>query len=386
MLDQHTIGLLEDPVLHIPKVRPDGDFVAFLIDTNKQFFDLVDRFSGPVGERLQEGERLYWMRQLASSVEAAVEHTIKGRNERAWSLMDDILDEHWGTLRRMSLRHSLKVIGSRSWYRMTTWADAHSRRDVFHLPFDRVPPGYRYSAPGRPALYLGNNVYVCWLECKSPALETCKVARFEIDAGPQEFLDLPANHEAYLVPLTFGRGLPEDVDPVNVQNSPYYKDVESELVEYLALWPLLMACSVQRSTDAGAPHEYIVSQLLARWVLDQHWLGVRYFTTKRETSVSTNDLSINVVLPAQTTNKREGFCDVLAERVRCTEPHTFGRVAQVPDRELFTEEAADRRHGAAGRYMLRWENALHHYQHTPFGRMEYWLDRDDVPVGRIDRD
>jgi hypothetical protein len=98
----------------------------------------------------------------------------------------------------------------------------------------------------------------------------------------------------------------------------------------------------------------------------------------------TNDISINVVLPARTTDKRYGFCDVLMARVRCTLPQAFAEVEGMPDGELFTREAADRHQAAAGRYMVKWEGAHHHYQHTPFGRMEYWLDRDECPAKRID--
>ena len=42
------------------------------------------------------------------------------------------------------------------------------------------------------------------------------------------------------------------------------------------------------------------------------------------------------------------------------------------------------RQAASGRYMINWEGSLQHYQHTPFGRMEYCLDRPEVAVARID--
>jgi hypothetical protein len=289
----------------------------------------------------------------------------------------------------MSLRHSATVIGSRSWYRLTTWSGARSRQDVFHRPFGQSAPGYRYSQPGRPALYLGNNVHVCWLECNSPSpLSSCRVARFELDAKPSEFLDLPANHATYLTPLQWAHSLRGllDVEPTMATNSPYVTDVERELAEYLSLWPLLMACSVQKPQGApDASPEYMASQLLAGWALKQRrWIGIRYFTTKFDESLNTNDISINVVLPARTLEKPSGFCDVLTQRVRCTLPESFSELDRVPDETLFTCEAADTRLAAAGRYMVYWEGGYHHSQFTPFGRMEYWLDRDNSPATRID--
>jgi hypothetical protein len=67
-------------------------------------------------------------------------------------------------------------------------------------------------------------------------------------------------------------------------------------------------------------------------------------------------------------------------------PRAFDRVEQIPDDQLFTKDAADKRESAYGRYMVEWEGAIHEYQYTPFGRMEYRLDRDDVPIRRMGAD
>lgn len=385
----HNVRVLRDSAFEIPKVRPAGDFGAFLAEQFRGFFEQIERFDGSLADRLQE--RAYWMRELSTSIEAVIDCTRQKRHDRAWQLMEDILDEHLGTLHRMSLRHAYKVTGSRSWYRLTTWAEAKTRRDVFHLPFQLKSPSYRFSPPGRPAIYLGNNVYVCWLECQKPPLETCRVARFEIQRHDDDyFLDLPANHAAYFEPIvaaeTLGAHL--EIDPRRIMNSPYYDDVEGELVEYLSVWPLLTAMTVQKHQSSSAdPPEYLIPQLLMQWVLKRkNMLGVRYFTSKLEVDHrgrATIESSINVALPTRTT-KSEGFCDFLTGRVHCTSPQAFVEVANVPDRELFTREAADLRQAAGGRYMLTWEGSMHHYQNTPFGRMEYWLDRPEFPVARID--
>jgi hypothetical protein len=382
-----NLAVLRDSAFEIPKARQAGDFGAYLGVQLRHFFEQTERFGGQLADRLVE--RVYWMRELSSTLEAVVDCTRQGRHDRAWQLMEDILDEHLGTLKIMSLRHAYKVVGSRSWYRLTTWSEAKTRRDVFHLPFQRKAASYRFSPPGRPAIYLGNNVYVCWLECQGPSLESCRMARFEIDMrGDEYFLDLPTNHASYLDPLTAAAGLEGvvQIDPRAIMNSPYLDDVERELVDYLSLWPLLMASTVQKRQPAAtdAP-EYLIPQLLMRWVLKRKdVLGIRYFTSKFDKATNSNDLSINVVLPTRTTNKSDGFCDFLVDRVHCTPPQSFDDAAGACDETLFTEEAADLRQAAGGRHMIEWEGSLQHYQHTPFGRMEYWLDRPELAVARID--
>jgi hypothetical protein len=220
-------------------------------------------------------------------------------------------------------------------------------------------------------------------------LESCRMARFELDIrGNEYFLDLPANHTAYLDPLTFTAELEgiEQIEPSEIMNSPYLSDVEGELVDYLSLWPLLMASTAQKLQPAPTdPPEYLIPQFLMRWALKQKdVLGIRYFTSKFDRATNSNDLSINVVLPTRTTNKSHGFCDFLVDRVRCTPPQSFDDAARASDEMLFTKEAVDIREATGGRYMIKWEGSLQHYQDTPFGRMEYWLDRPELPVARID--
>lgn len=319
-----NLDVLRNSVFEIPKARQGGDLAAYLSVQLHAFFEQTARLSGSLAERL--AERAYWMRELASSLQAILECTRQRRHERAWQLAEDILDEHLGTLKVMSLRHAYKVIGSRSWYRLTTWGEAKTRQDIFHLPFQMKAASYRFSPPGRPAIYLGNNVYTCWLECQEPLLESCRVARFEIHLqGDEYFLDLPANHDSYLQPLTSASRQAHfrEMDPRGITNSPYFDEIEDELVDYLSVWPLLMAITVQKAHPAPAdPPEYIIPQLFMRWSLGRKdVLGVRYFTSKFDKATNSNDLSINVVLPTRTTNKSNGFCDFLVNRVRCTDPN-----------------------------------------------------------------
>ena len=102
---------------------------------------------------------------------------------------------------------------------------------MFHAPFGMQQRPCRFSPHGVPALYLANSVYLCWKECDEPPLDDCHIARFEVDAPAEDFLDLACSHEAYVAPLEHAD---LGVDPRRVTNGPLKDDVVDELA---GLWP-----------------------------------------------------------------------------------------------------------------------------------------------------
>jgi hypothetical protein len=288
------------------------------------------------------------------------------------------------SLAEMSRRHTAKILPAQSFYRLAAWKGVQLRKHMFHAPFEmKSKTNYRFSTPDRPTLYLGNSVYLCWLECRRPDPADCFVSRFEVDWSGFEFLDIAGSHELYLAPLD----LPEvlDLDPRSVTNSPFVADVTSELVDYLAVWPLFAAVSVEQPT-AGVerPAEYLIPQLLMRWASDREgFFGVRYFTSKDDSSSNSQDWPINFAIPARTA-KSSGYCDVLQERIRCTLPQSLALMDQKPLRELVTREAGDRRQEALGRVMITEGRTMTPYIESIYGKMEYWLDRPEFPVDRIE--
>lgn len=399
-VDRATLELLASGGLDIPKPWPGGAMSAFLKQEFAAFENVVARLPGRLGDLLQQ--RAYYRDDLAKSLVAVPDLVQRGRHDRAWTVFEDAVDEHAGTLRAMSLRHRLKITSSSCWYRLSSWSGVQGRKDMFHVPFEHARSSYRFSPEGKPALYLGNNVYLCWLECRAPSREACRVSRFELMLDECEFLDIPVNHESYLGPLQFEADMSRRAtgrwSALTLQNSPYYEDAVDELADYLSVWPLLAACSVQKQSEKQVEViEYLIPQYLMRWVEKRNWFGIRYFTTRYgkadrasnepapkiplDSSSNSSDLSINVVIPTRAVGQLEGHCDFLAQHALCTEPRRFADATVISDAELFTKEAADKRQAAAGRYMIDWEGSMWHYQDTPFGRMEYLLDR--LPVARI---
>ena len=80
-ISAHNFNVLTDPALDTPKSREPGDLAVFLAEQNRRFFDVIQRFDGPLADGLSQ--RAYWMRELATTLEAVVDLVQKGRNSRA---------------------------------------------------------------------------------------------------------------------------------------------------------------------------------------------------------------------------------------------------------------------------------------------------------------
>ena len=382
-VDEENILLLRSPAFALPQMRPPGDFGNFL---ERMFANYHERLAGLVGAlREQVLERAPKIQTLSSAIASAWRLAISGDLSAATTRFSEGLDAVGPELRAMSERHA-RVLPNQSWYRLAAWAGVSSRAHMFHAPFELAQASYRFSTVGAPTLYLANSVYLCWLECGQPQLDRCFVSRFEVDVERFHLLDIPSNSLAYLEPLDIPDVPGLELDPRTVMNSPYVEDVTAELAEYLTLWPLLAAVTVRRVEPSPEhPPEYVVPQLLMLWVrASADFLGVRYFTSRDDPAPwNTNDHPINLAVPARTA-KLVGYCEFLRARARCTEPQRLTSVAAMDTRELATPAAADRREEHFGRYLVEIEGVgLTHYVETPFGKMEYWLDRPELPVRRI---
>ena len=383
-LSAKNLSILRDPVFDLPKQRPEGDFANFLESAYAAFFGRLSDFEDPLASLLRA--RLEGMRALATDLVAAWRLNARGDDAAAYRRVAGALDSMRDSLVAMSRRHSAEVLPGQSFYRLASWKGVELRKHMFHTPFEMKSKSYRFSTPDRPTLYLGNSVYLCWLECGGPAETDSYVSRFELDSSGFELLDIAGSHQLYLAPFDFPDFL--DVDPRAVTNSPFATDVMSELADYLAAWPLFAAVSVQkREPPPDHPPEYVIPQMLMHWAADQEGLfGVRYFTSKNDPSSNSQDWAINFAIPTRT-KKASGYCDFLRERALCTLPQNLGMVAERSLGELVTRETGDRRNAALGRNMFVWpDGSMDQYIRTPFGKMEYWLDRADLSVAPIEED
>lgn len=371
-ISDRALITLKDAAFDIPKARPEGPFDVFLEQVFADFHARIGDLDGRLADILKGRDD-----KIRGNGDAVIAAWREPAPDAALARLSAGLDLVYDELMALSRRHSSNVLRGQSWYRLAAWG-ARAHEHMFHSPFEKPQKSYRFSAPGVPAIYLANSVYLCWLECDQPALEKCVAARFEVDADGWDFLDLPCNHQAYLEPLDLG--VPgRKFDPRTVTNSPYVADVTAELADYLTVWPLLAAVSVRKRAAVERPPEYVVPQLLMRWVAGREGLlGIRFFTSKQDPSTNSQDWAVNLALPARSV-KPSGYCDFLAARTRFTPPQPLSVMEGKTLAEIADEAAVDERERRLGRVMIRWpDGRLDHYVDTVFGKMEYWLDRPEI--------
>lgn len=382
-ISKRAVELLKDPAVDLPKARTPGNYADFLRHVYEEFFAVWRDLEESLGSILKT--RADRAQAVSTAIIEAWNLGAEGTLAAACSRLDKGLEGIVEELVAMSRRHSTRVLKGQSWYRLAAWKGAHSRKHLFHVPFELPQKSYRFSTPGRPTLYLANSVYLCWLECGQPPVDACVVSRFEVNSEGFDFLDLPCSHQAFVEPLDFPALPGLEVDPRRVSNSPYVDDVLEELAAYLTVWPVLAAMSVRKLEPAPEqPPEYVLPQLLMLWVAQsERLLGIRYFTSKEDRSTNSQDWSVNLAIPARTT-KVSGYCDFLLARAECTPPQPLSLMVEKSLKGLVTKEAGDRRQQALGRVMLRWpDGRLEDYIGTVFGKMEYWLDRPEMQVAHI---
>jgi hypothetical protein len=150
---------------------------------------------------------------------------------------------------------------------------AFARPDLFHIPFDKrhKVAAQRYSFPGVPCLYFGETTFVCWEEMKRPPFSNVWMSAFKLVQDQTLRLLNFAYRPRMAASHISDRG-------PGLENAP---KAQKWFASYLRTWPLLAACSFQ-ARHPGSPFiiEYVLPQLLLRWILDNKDVdGIRYFST-----------------------------------------------------------------------------------------------------------
>lgn len=279
----------------IDKLKTTGPLTSWLHsnssnikDTNTRLIKVLDEYlSGSAGKAYQEIEQLFKLKYIEKSLVALKEpmNKYQGQYPEIKSLF--------------RVRENIN--------------STPSRKDIFHIPFNKrnLVKNQRYSIAGVPCLYLGSSLYVCWQEMDQPDLNSLFLSHFKID---------------------------ENAGDVNILNFAFsletlkHKSLElffSETVSlekqkaYLAIWPILMACSFNiQHLGASFNVEYVIPNLLLQWIGKEKRpvSGIMYLSTKTQ-QLRNSDIGINFVFPPKTElDLNSEFCEGLSDTFIFSKP------------------------------------------------------------------
>jgi len=183
------------------------------------------------------------------------------------------------------------------------------REDIFHIPFEKrhLVDTQRFSIAGLPCLYLGSSLYVCWQEMGKPDLNKMYLSHYKINSQN--------NHDGVNV-LDFAYSF-ETLKLEGLEEFIVLGEGESKekLISYLALWPILLACSFSKQAENSRFNvEYVIPNLILQWIGKEKRpvSGIRYFSTKTA-HLRNSDVGINYVFPPSSLElKKKGFCQSLS--------------------------------------------------------------------------
>ena len=199
----------------------------------------------------------------------------------------------------------------------------HTRKELFHVPACARSniSTCRYSIAGYPSLYLTTSIELGKEELGN-ATDNLLVCRYQLRRLQQELnirvLELGIRPQDFC-----GKNSADsDWDSHKIDLQDISLGNRDLCTNYLLWYPLIAACSFIRvNKSAPFSSEYIVPQLLMQWVRKQtgenELMGIRYFSCASQRA---SELGFDYVFPVNNTNWKGGYCSVLRDSFKLSEP------------------------------------------------------------------
>lgn len=336
--------LLSDDIFKLPLVKGEGEvLIEILTQKFDRYIELLrdldntDQYTDAILKEMPQIEL------LCNGIKETVELYLKGSPYKAYSIFNEgisKLDSHIYES-RMDIDVYL--------YRIRDTEERHlTKKDIFHIPFEsrgRVE-NQRFSINGFPCLYFGSSIYACWEELNRPGFDNLHISAFKSVKSP------------HVLDLTF------PVGKVG-RRSINFKPKDSDIVNKIILFPLIISCSVKNKNNTDIfKEEYIVPQILLEWLNNTSKIdAIKYSSLSLPNYNLDDSLFINYVFPAKNHSK-SGHCCYLRDMFMLTDPISwnFAKSIYVNNRSISPRE---RIHNfkivdPIGSY----------YPHTGFGHME----------------
>ena len=302
---------INNNILILPKSRMNSDepFDLFVQNVLKEYLTSISDLDSDLHifrDKYTKDELIGHVALLNDAIVQTINLYLKGKKEDANIYLSK-------TLNHISIDDKIELAiatSGRYYYRLRNnipCNEAKDRKALLHVPFSKIKCAShsRYSIEGKPALYLGSNTFTCFkeldLDQKKP--ENCYLSKVEFESTAIRLFDLRIR-------------LNEVKDKIRDNPDGFYA--------YLMMFPLVFACSIRRCKNDKDKHEYIIPQIIMKWVSernDVNYFGIAYSSSKIEDKdISERSLFYNVVIPSRSISENQQYCAEMMKQVKLTMP------------------------------------------------------------------
>ena len=241
----------------------------------------------------------------------------------------------------------------------------YTKSELFHIPFQyrsRVSTN-RYSIPGIPALYLGENSYTCWEEFDRKSFKEIYFSVFE------------SVDKTNIIEMLRIEDLLTDIKNGNIETNfiPYI------ILQYFVSFPISIACSIKvYNKEGNFKPEYIIPQMLLEYITqDEEIHGLKFPSTKINYSKLKNIQAYNYVFPIKE-SQESGFCSILKNKFKLSAPSSLELEDLLDDPYIKTILVSDgvgiEKNDNSPKISII-ENDERYYYDTSFGKLDKKLEQ-----------
>lgn len=185
----------------------------------------------------------------------------------------------------------------------------YSKKELFHIPFQKrnYASTSRYSIPGVPALYLGDNTYTCWEEINRPNFKELYYSVFE-NVSELNTIQILRTEDLLMI--------------INSDVTENFKIFF--VLQFLIYFPISIACSIKvKDRNANFKPEYIIPQMLLEYVIQNNRIdGIKFPSTKINYNNLKNVPAYNYIFPIKKSQDFD-YCPILKEKFILSEPSSL---------------------------------------------------------------
>lgn len=352
-------------ILKIPVKNQSGDFKKVLKNRLDDYLDYFNKNIEPLTRNLGITFNQIHISEISTKIEVlndgllkSIDKYLEGKPFEANKIFNTTLSE----ISYTKVKFERTLPENKLFYRARVKSNKHySKEDLFHIPFQKrtLVSTNRYSIPGIPALYLGENSYTCWEEFDRDNFKDLYFSVYE------------STEKMNIIEILRIEDFLNDIEKV----TPDYPFKTMLILQFLVYFPISIACTLKVYNRKGNfKPEYIIPQMLLEYIIqDEEIDGIKFPSTKINYDNLKNIQAYNYVFPIKK-NEDSGFCAILKEKFQLSSPSSL-ELEELLNNPYTTETQSgggiNFNHNSA-KISIN-DGDERYYENTSFGKLEFIL-------------